>query len=244
MILLSLLSFLSCATTVDVRQTASLVTLNELITRCKSPTECETVAMTVTGTGTRVIWENEYYWLTAGHVCAAGESMEQAVLLKVITFTVGGTRDVELTKTVTYSLKNDLCIARAKRGPSRRIAKKEPDLSSAVTTLAYPRGIFDHRILPMYDGRWSGHLENKCAITIPVVGGSSGAGVLNKKGQLVGVIEAVVKDFNHLTIVSCTDDINEFLKQAVGRLKSAEELEIQTSAFQFEGSQSIDHAVK
>lgn len=244
MILLSLLSFLSCATTADVRQTASLVTLNELVTQCKATNDCETVAMTVTGTGTRIIWEDEYYWLTAGHVCAAGESMGHVALMKIVTFTVGGTRDIEITKTVTYSLNDDLCIARAKKGPARRIAPNEPNLSSRVTAIAYPRGIFDHRSLPVYDGRWSGYSENKCAVTIPVVGGSSGAGVINEKGQLVGVIEAVVKDFNHLTIVSCTREINEFLITATERLKSAEALEIRTSAFQFEENQSIDSSAK
>lgn len=234
MFLKYLFTLISCASSLNVHQTASIVVSREVALDCrKNIDNCDTIAITTSGTATRINWKGKHYWLTAGHVCAASESMGMTSLMKNITFTVAGTNEIEISKIMTYSMKEDLCITDAKQGSARQIARNEPRLSSDVTIIAYPKGVFDYKMLPIYDGRWSGQLKEKCVITIPVAGGSSGAGVINDKGQLVGVVEAVVKDFNHLTVISCTKNIRAFLEKATVQLNSAEVLKTQTQELQY-----------
>ena len=166
-----------------------------------------------TGTASRIFWNEEYYWLTAGHVCSS--KFEGSIVLESeIEAMVAGSGAIEGTEIVKIDHEKDLCILRAKPDKFKAIAKKNPNPGEIVSAVAYPAGIFNPGILPIYDGRWSGRLieNNKCLVTIPVSSGSSGAAVVNERGEVVGVVSSVLRDFNHLTLISCHQDLLEFLE--------------------------------
>ena len=227
MILLSML--LGCFHHYDARRTAGHIAVKEIILACESDdaSSCKVMGAAAAGTATRIIWDDQYYWLTAAHVCNL--SAEKGVTAaRAVTVTAGGDGAQSQISRLTYNTEKDLCIMPAKPGPAREIAKREPILGDPVSIIAYPGGEFNNNILPIYDGRFSGHIGNRCLTTIPVAGGSSGAGVLDDREQVVGVVSAVMRSFNHFTITVCLGDLRDFLSKAAPQVQSAEAAAVQT----------------
>lgn len=222
---------LSCVHPTDIRQTAGYVLIKEIAIICKSddPTTCEMGGITAAGSAVRIKWKGDYFWLTAAHVCSPSDSMGIKSIARNLVITEGGSGESETILHATYNSGLDLCITPAKEGPTRVIAKNEPNLGENVSIIAYPGGAFSQTTLPIYDGRFMGHADNTCTTTIPVAGGSSGAGVLDNNGNVIGVISAVMRSFNHYTIIVCLEDLRSFLDQAAVQLKSASEEDVQTS---------------
>ena len=211
-IILFLLLLTSCMARANELDSNAIISKKEIFLRCKKDTGCEFIGSSSTGTASRIFWNNKYYWLTAAHVCSSAPD-NSLILNSDIIAIVAGSDKTEETTIVKIDHEKDLCILEAEPGAIKRIAKKEPKPGDEVKAIAYPGGIFDPSILPIYDGRWSGMISDydKCLITIPVSGGSSGSAVLNKNDKIVGVISSVYVDFNHLTIATCYYDIISFL---------------------------------
>lgn len=226
MFLLFFVSLLSCFSNkvIDQRMTTSLVITQEIILKCEkeSSTECKMIGSSVTGTATRIKWEDNYYWLTAAHVCSTAAFSGQVSMGRIVSFRVGGSNEEEVSKSITFNVKKDLCIIPAKPGPHRVISSHNPSLGSRVSLVAYPGGAFDPRMLPIYEGRYAGQFEDMCSVTIPVSGGSSGSSVLNDDLEIVGVVSAVMKTFNHFTIVTCLTDVRAFLSLAAEQAQKFE----------------------
>lgn len=215
----------------DARMTAGQVAVKELVLVCdpSDPTTCKAMGASAAGTATRVIWDNNYYWLTAAHVCNLSNGMGTSIARVVSVSQGAGEGPVEISR-VTYNIEKDLCIMPAKSGPAREIAKQDPALGDHVSIIAYPGGAFNSNILPIYDGRFTGHSGKDCLTTIPVAGGSSGAGVLDDEGNVIGVVSAVMRSFNHYTITVCLSDLRSFLSQAALQEKAAAARDVQTEA--------------
>lgn len=215
-LLLTLL--LACAHVSDVRQTAGFVSVKEIIAKCDAETgNCKAGAITSSGSATRITWGGGYYWITAAHVCSTPREQDVISIARALTVYVGGTGVKEEIRNVTLQEDVDLCLMEANPGPARRLAKKDPGLGSAVHVLAYPGGIFVQDALPMYDGRFGGRLPQGCMSTIPVAGGSSGSGIINRQGELVGVVSAVMRSFNHFTISACLEQVRQFVGPAAAQ---------------------------
>ena len=227
MILLSML--LGCFHHYDARLTAGHISVKEIILACKSDdtSSCKVMGAAAEGTATRIIWDDQYYWLTAAHVCNLSSGMG-VTAARAVTVTSGGDGTKSAILRLAYNAETDLCIMPAKPGPARVIAKREPALGDPVSIIAYPGGEFSNNILPIYDGRFSGNTGNRCITTIPVAGGSSGAGVLDDREQVVGVVSAVMRSFNHFTITVCLGDLRDFLSKAAPQVQSAEAAAVQT----------------
>ena len=228
MFLMNLL--IACFHVYDARLTTGHVAVREIILVCETDdaASCKVMGAAAAGTATRIVWDGHYYWLTAGHVCnlSADKGITAA---RAITVTSGGDgAESEITR-ITYNLEKDLCIMPAKPGPAREIAQREPKLGDSVSAIAYPGGAFNSNILPIYDGRFSGHAGDTCLSTIPVSGGSSGASVLNDDGEVVGVVSAVMRSFNHYTITVCLPELRQFLMKAGPQAQSAEAAVVQTA---------------
>ena len=58
--------------------------------------------------------------------------------------------------------------------------------------LAAPAGFFAKDMIPIFQGRYSGLHGAHDIYTIPATGGSSGSPIVNKKGELIGLIFATV----------------------------------------------------
>lgn len=176
--------------------------------------DCKVMIRYVNGTASRIFWNNNYYWLTAGHICDS-MSKDEKIIKREINAIVAGSGNVEYNDIIKVDNKKDLCLLSADQGSIKKIAKNNPNPGDKVYAIAYPAGIYDPSMLPIYDGRWSGKIShrNMCAVTIPVSSGSSGSAVIDKDGKITNIVISVLSDFNHLTLTTCNEDLLEFLNE-------------------------------
>ena len=219
-----LLLLVSCIPKVNELEKTGMVLVKELVIVCKSdqPETCMVGVNSVVGSATRIKWEDQYYWLTAGHVCSGTTELPGVKQIqRTILIREAGTGNTSSVEEILIEEKTDLCLLSAQPGAARSLAKSEPELGSMVQTIAYPGGAFDPNILPLYDGRWAGKMsgEEKCIVTLPVAGGSSGASILDQDGNVVGVVSSVMKEFNHFTLASCLSDLKNFVDKAYRQKK-------------------------
>jgi len=112
--------------------------------------------------------------------------------------------------------KADLCIVTTSRIDDKpyKIAKAYPKLGDVVYNIAAPLGIFEKNIVPLFSGRFSGSAYDRALYTLPAVGGSSGSPILNKRGQVIGMVSAVTIRFNQIVISPTLDQIRKIIKDA------------------------------
>lgn len=166
------------------------------------------------GTGVAIARDNrskETLILTAGHVCAETYNPE-FLLSEIMAFTVPG--EGYYTSVVDIDMDHDLCLIKIKGMlPITKIAKEEPETGEKVTYSGYPTGAYRPGTLHYFDGYMAGvdamgnHLYN-----IPATGGSSGSPIYNKDGRIVGIISAVMVEFEHMTIAVGTENVKNFIR--------------------------------
>ena len=113
----------------------------------------------------------------------------------------------------------DLCLLYIKDLflPGVPISKNGPEVGDRVFSISAPEGVFEPPTVPLLDGFYSGPMPDGASamITIPATGGSSGAAVLNKKMELVGIIFAVKSGFRHITLASKFQSTVRFLNKSI-----------------------------
>jgi V8-like Glu-specific endopeptidase len=55
--------------------------------------------------------------------------------------------------------------------------------------------------------------ENSCWYTVPGIYGSSGSGVLNDKGELIGILTFALTSFHNVTGGVSIDDVNNIIEK-------------------------------
>ena len=205
-------------------ESVGYVYIQESILTCGNYKNCEVRMVEAAGTATRIIWNNEFYWLSAGHVCESSASPKEMSIARSMKITALGGKmekneDVRLT-VYKNDEETDLCLIKASSGPARIISDKSPNPGEKIITFAFPDGVYYDEMYPLYEGTYNGK-EDKfhCLTSIPVSPGSSGAGVINKNGELIGVISSVSNSFNHRTIYSCELATKWFVSIAAEMLK-------------------------
>ena len=134
--------------------------------------------------------ENSYV-LTAAHVCNDEAELFSADFLKIITVT-NWHGLIEQGDVIALDPINDLCIieiAKINVSPVR-LSNKVPKVGQHVYNLAAPYGIFGDNFILTFDGFIAGTVGNEIIYTIPTGVGSSGSPILNRQGQLVGIIHS------------------------------------------------------
>lgn len=119
----------------------------------------------------------------------------------------------------------DICLVFAKsmQAPPIKIAKKPPERGEMVFNISAPRGIFfpdasgDNGMAPIIIGVFNGYVVNdrlsaKSALyTINIAPGSSGSGIFNSDGELLGLVHSAFVDYNNLCLGVSYADIIKFL---------------------------------
>ena len=149
--------------------------------------------------------------LTAGHVCML--TTEHMFLVdEYWAWSVKG--DKFKAHVIAIDSYNDLCILRIKHSTKSvvSLAEKDPTKGEHIYYAGYPEGLYTNNTLHFLSGYFSGKDAFKTSVwTIPAAPGSSGSLVLNSKGELVGVVSAVLANFRHMTIGPSVEQIRIFL---------------------------------
>ena len=193
------------------------------ITACnpKNPKQCITKQYESSASSFVVAHKGDYsYLVTSGHVCDM--NFGRIAALPGFKFELefyGLTLKMERHdfQVVALDRPSDLCLLRTKKLdlPPYKIAERPPAVGETVYNIAAPMGIFEEGMVPLFRGIYSGDSHDRSIFSIPAIGGSSGSPVLNKKGEVVGVISAATVNFKNLTICSPLKAIKEIIKNGL-----------------------------
>ena len=184
--------------------------------------ESSDVAMTGTGT---IVYDadNVAYVLTARHVCYQEQNMTLLLmgLVPVIeVFDVDGVyHDANVVMLADY---DDLCILKFEpddvgtRGIAN-ISPRPPLSGEKVSMYAAPAGFYVPSAIARFSGEYNGAANVYGTITgvytIPAAGGSSGAGITNSKGEIIGVLHSTLREFHHISLGTSYENTIGFLEE-------------------------------
>lgn len=159
---------------------------------------------------------NKVYAMTAAHWCAVDESEYSAVLSMIRVLYPG--YEITTQKRVAFfgefypieeiyaDVENDVCIITftspyAHKVKTIKPAKKYPEIGEKVYAISAPLGMFSHEMRLIFDGYFAGCQEGSiyCFYTLAGVEGSSGSGILDKRGNLISILDVSVVNFHEIT---------------------------------------------
>ena len=158
--------------------------------------QCQEADASISGSGFMLSKTAEATWgMTAAHLCA-GPSLDPKFQYESnITITDIYGRKFRVEEAFVH-MQTDVCILKLPAAldlPALPIATAPPQLGDKVFTVSAPSGIFNAGMVPMFEGRYVGETPsqvlqiNLAGYTLPTVGGSSGAPVLDAAGEVVGM---------------------------------------------------------
>ena len=117
---------------------------------------------------------------------------------------------------VKYNKQYDLCLltidSSVPGSKTITFENKIPEIGEKVEAIASPLGMSSDGILLTFEGMFSGcDSSGICFYTIPATSGSSGSVVFNKKGKAIGMIQAVPREFDSVSLGVSGGVINYFL---------------------------------
>ena len=162
------------------------------------------------------------YILTAGHVCDPAYETKG-----VYPINMSANSDVSVydyfgnlheTEVLGVDYNHDLCLLRSPDiwTPGVTLSKYQSKIGEKVYAISAPHSIFSPGNALLFDGYFTGFDPgNNAFYTIPTKPGSSGAGVLNDSGELIGIIHSAPGSFENLAIASSIKNVKYFLFEYV-----------------------------
>ncbi len=159
--------------------------------------------------------------MTAGHLCSVSNNLSMIdfpMLISASSEVYVQDKDGNYFSGIILKVdtEEDLCTVLLQDAniPAMKIAKSNPDIGEKVYNLAAPRGIFSPGNIMIFEGYYTGQFPSGWSgYTIPAAPGSSGSVVINKRGEVVGMIDAVVVGFNQISLGPNRNAIVSFLEQ-------------------------------
>lgn len=165
--------------------------------------------------------------LTNHHVCT-----DNILTLVQVGPTIKRVRDTHdrifYTYNIRYSEEIDICLvfAKAMQAPPVKIATAPPKKAEVVFNISAPRGIFfpdgdgDEGMAPIIMGIFNGYVLKEgqdknhpaALFTINLAPGSSGSGIFNSDGELLGLIHSCFTAYDNLCMGVSYKDLVEFIK--------------------------------
>jgi len=159
--------------------------------------------------------------LTAGHVC------EQKNNIHVLDspFVLTSKSYIEVIdingifhrgKILDIDNEKDMCSVLLHKSdiPNIKFSKINLRPGEKVYNLSAPYGIFTDNNVMVFSGHYTGDFPSGMAgFTIPAAPGSSGSPVLNKRGEVVGMIDAVITSMNQISLGPSRETLITFLNR-------------------------------
>ena len=161
--------------------------------------------------------KDESWGITAAHVCYP-EILDPWVLRidawMMLAIDVDG--DVRPIEVLALDMETDVCIFKM---PYESVgvvplAKKMPLIGERVYLGAFPLGVYEPGHVPFFEGFYAGRLGGKDSFTSPVAPGSSGGGIVNQRGELIGIVSMAIQGFENLTLTANIENIQTLLDVA------------------------------
>jgi len=115
----------------------------------------------------------------------------------------GSVYEIEI---IDMNIEHDVCLYTfsspyAKQADTIRIADDYPDIGDKIHTVSAPLGVKGPHVRLHFDGFFGGCpvYGVECFYTIPGTNGSSGSGILNEDGDLVGILTIAIIGFHDVT---------------------------------------------
>lgn len=164
--------------------------------------------------------------MTAGHVCLVDDSKLKIEVLFITT--IDGTD--HLAEVLKIDIVNDICILIVDEyvgKPAITLSPTEPKLGQQVFSIAAPAGFFYPNTVPIFEGFFSGKVNyslDKTDPKAPIVKtdiysiflfpGGSGSPVVNRNGQLVGMLLSYLRDVpNHITMSTSYHILKQYVEE-------------------------------
>tara|TARA_Y100001938_G_scaffold33630_2_gene46133 strand:- start:13164 stop:13877 length:714 start_codon:yes stop_codon:yes gene_type:complete len=221
-LLLTLLSFfvLSCSATRDferaelTRVSRSFFGLYKLTINSEGQPQAGSVA-----SGALIYKDDKNSWiLTAGHFCIDDENLTPENPIPKVTsgeIILSNIRGEETVGHVAIvARKFDACIIKAELTEDDPLILSEapPKWGEKIFYTGAPMGFHMKNILLLYEGRYSGEDIQNAIYAVPATFGASGSPIVNKYGQLIGMVYAVHGGFPHITLSLTHSQLKEVLK--------------------------------
>ena len=124
-------------------------------------------------------------------------------------------------KVLSWSDKTDIAILSIAKIniPALDVAPAPPEIGDKLYNVGAPHGLFAQNMVLFYEGRFLGYIKDekmmgtdkRVAITsVPVAGGSSGSPLVNRDGEIVGMVSAVDRGFHHISMSPTWKQIRDF----------------------------------
>ena len=190
------------------------------------PKDCFTKAMVSSGSGFVIKNDNDgSYIFTAGHVCDDSDIIARfkdagAIVTKQEFIVMDINKNRFKAKTIAFTMCEDMCVAYAPGfyRPPVKVAQLSPQQGDGALNLAAPLGVFDDEMIPILHGHYSGiAYGGKAIYTIPAIGGSSGSGIFNKNGELIGMIHSAHIRFPFLSLSPTHREIVDYILEHANR---------------------------
>ena len=124
--------------------------------------------------------------------------------------------DVRPIEVLALDTKTDVCIFKMPYESAGIVplADKMPLIGERVYLGAFPLGVYEPGHVPFFEGFYAGRLSGKDSFTIPVAPGSSGGGIVNQRGELIGIVSMAIEGFENLTLTANIENIQTLLDVA------------------------------
>ena len=158
--------------------------------------------------------------LTAAHVCEKKYINDKFGDQYSLVFNVIDINEQEYPiDIVDFNSDHDVCILWAPELYQRSlsISPVGPTPGDRVYNLAAPLGIFSRDNIIIQEGFYNGSRALVSLYSLPAAGGSSGSPILNHKGELVGMIHSVFREFSHVSVSPRYDNLMNFMYKTIDR---------------------------
>jgi len=170
------------------------------------------------GSGMTVSRKGKTYVVTAGHVCLPqAYDMELAMISYLGSLTnritgqsyFGNKSEFEI---LAVDVDRDVCILKAEVpwiSPGLKLAQRMPKRGSKLYMISAPFGIFNPGMALAFDGYLAGFDEaGDVIVSLPTRPGTSGSAILNKNGEVIGVIHSAYGMMENIGIGTSVDSLH------------------------------------